>query len=37
MPHVFLWFPDRENIGLDHHIIILHEVISDILEICQMA
>ena len=37
MPRVFLWFPDCENIGLDPHIIILHEVISEILEICQMA
>ena len=31
--NVFIWFLDQENIGLDHQIMILHEVISEILEI----
>ena len=31
--NVFIWFLDQENIGLDPKIIILHEVISEILEI----
>ena len=30
---VFIWFLDQETIGLDPQIMILHEVISDILEI----
>ena len=31
--NVFIWFLDQENIGLDPKIMILHEVISGILEI----
>ena len=31
--NVFIWFIDRENIGLDPQIMILHEVFSEILEI----
>ena len=31
--NVFIWFLDQENIGLDLRIMILHEVISEILEI----
>ena len=31
--NVFIWFLDQENIGLDSKIMILHEVISEILEI----
>ena len=31
--NVFIWFLDQENIGLDVQILILHEVISEILEI----
>ena len=31
--NVFIWFLDQENIGLDPKIMILHEVISEILEI----
>ena len=31
--NVFIWFIDQENIGLDPKIMILHEVISEILEI----
>ena len=31
--HVFIWFLDQENIDLDPQIMILHEVISEILEI----
>ena len=31
--NVFIWFLDQENIGLDPQIIIVHEVISEILEI----
>ena len=36
---VFIWFFDQENIGLDAKIMILHEVISEILEIsdCEAA
>ena len=30
---MFIWFLDKENIGLDPQIMILHEVISEILEI----
>ena len=30
--NVFIWFLDQENIGLDPQIMILHEVISEILE-----
>ena len=30
--NVFIWFLDQENIGLDPQILILHEVISEILE-----
>ena len=33
LPNVFNWFLDQDNIGLDPKIMILHEVISDILEI----
>ena len=32
-----IWFLDQENIGLDPQIIILHEVISEILEISDFA
>ena len=32
-PNVFIWFLDHENIGLDSQIMILHEVISEILDI----
>ena len=35
--NVFLWFLDQENIGLDPQIMILHEVISEILEISDFA
>ena len=31
--NVFIWFLDQENIGLNTKIMILHEVISVILEI----
>ena len=31
--NVFIWFLDQENIGLDPKIMILHEIISEILEI----
>ena len=31
--NVFIWFRDHENIVLDPQIMILHEVISEILEI----
>ena len=31
--NLFIWFLDQENIGSDPQIMILHEVISDILEI----
>ena len=31
--NMFIWFLDQENIGLDPKIMILHEVISEILEI----
>ena len=31
--NAFIWFLDQENIGLDPQIMILHEVISEILEI----
>ena len=31
--NVIIWFLDHENIGLDPQIMILHEVISGILEI----
>ena len=31
--NVFIWFLDQANIGLDPQIMILHEVISEILEI----
>ena len=38
LPNVFIWFLDQENIGLDPHIMmILHEVISKILEISDFA
>ena len=37
LPNVFIWFLDQEYIGLDPHIMILHEVISDILEISDFA
>ena len=30
---MLIWFLDQENIGLDHQIMIQHEVISEILEI----
>ena len=30
---VLIWFLDQENVGLDPKIVILHEVISEILEI----
>ena len=30
---VFIWFLDQENVGFDPKIMILHEVISEILEI----
>ena len=30
--NVFIWFLDQENIGLDPKTMILHEVISEILE-----
>ena len=33
--NVFIWFIDQENIGLDPQIMILHEVISEILEISE--
>ena len=33
MYNVFIWFLDQQNIGWDPKIMILHEVISDILEI----
>ena len=31
--NVFIWLLDQENVGLDPQIMILHEVISEILEI----
>ena len=31
--NVFIWFLDQANIGLDPQIMILHKVISEILEI----
>ena len=38
LPNVFIWFLDQENIGLDPYIMmILHEVISKILEISDFA
>ena len=35
--NVFIWFIDQENIGLDPKIMILHEVISKILEISDLS
>ena len=35
--NVFIWFLDLENVGLDPQFMILHEVISDILEISDFA
>ena len=35
--NVFIWFLDQENKGLDPQIMILHEVISEILEISDFA
>ena len=37
LPNVYIWFLDQENIGLDPQIMILHEVISEILEISDFA
>ena len=37
LPSVFIWFLDQENIGLDPQIMILHGVISEILEISDFA
>ena len=37
LPYVFIWFLDQENIGLNPQIMILHEVISEILEISDFA
>ena len=34
---VFIWFLDQENIGLDPKIMILHEVISELLEILDLG
>ena len=31
--NVFIWLLDQDNIGLDPQIMILHDVISEILEI----
>ena len=31
--NVLIWFLDQENIGLDPQIMILHEIITEILEI----
>ena len=31
--NVFIWFIDKQNIGLDPQIMILHQVISEIFEI----
>ena len=33
LPDAFIWFLDLENIGLDTQIMILHKIISKILEI----
>ena len=35
--NVFIWFLDKENIGLAPQIMILHEVISKILEMSDFA
>ena len=35
--NVFIWFIDQENICLDPKIMILHEVISKILEISDLS
>ena len=35
--NVFIWFLDPENIGLDPQIMILHEAISEILEISDLG
>ena len=35
--NVFIWFLDKENIGLDPQIMIIHDVISEILEISDFA
>ena len=37
LPNVVIWFLDRENIGLDPQIMILHEVISEMFEISDFA
>ena len=37
LSNVFIWFLDKENIGLDPQIKIIHEVISEILEISDFA
>ena len=37
LPNVFIWFLELENIGLDPQIMILHEVMSEILEISDFA
>ena len=37
LPNVLIWFLDQENIGLDRQIMVLHEVISAILEISDFA
>ena len=34
---VFIWFLDQENIGLDPKIMILHEAISELLEILDLG
>ena len=37
LPNVFNWFLDQDNVDLHLQIMILHEVISEILEISDFA
>ena len=37
LPNVFIWFLSQENRGLDPQFMILHEVISEILEMSDFA
>ena len=36
LQNVLIWFTDQENIGFDPQIMILHEVISEILEMAEI-
>ena len=36
LQNVLIWFTDQQNIGFDPQIMILHEVISEILEMAEI-